>query len=79
MEIHIGPLVLTIKEALGASGVIFFAGGIWRDIRSMKRTLTRHGKYLVNDRDVLLKITTEHNKNHGANIQVPVATNGPAT
>ena len=79
MDIHIGPLMLTLKEALAAGGVIFMAGGIWRDIRAMRRTLVRHGKYLVNDRDVLLKLTTEHNKNHpGANIQVPVA-NGPAT
>ena len=78
MEIHIGPLVLTLKEAIGGAGIIFMAGGIWRDIRSTKKMVARHGKYLVNDRDVLLKITTEHNKNHGANIQVPVANNGSA-
>jgi hypothetical protein len=85
MDINIGPLVLTIKEALGAFGVVFFAGGIWREVllvktdqKEIKVTLKRYGKYLMNDRETLIKITEQHNMNHKANIQIPAA-NGPAT
>jgi hypothetical protein len=53
------------------------AGGAWRDIRAVKKTVERHSKYLVNYRDVLLKLTTEHNKNHDSNIQVPQANGVP--
>jgi hypothetical protein len=85
MDINIGPLVLTVKEAFGVVGVIFMAGGIWREAllikaeqKETKEILRRHGKYLVNDRDVLQKIVTEHNMHHDSNIQVPNA-NGMAS
>ena len=85
MDINVGPLVLTIKEAICVVGAAFATGGIWREVllvkteqKETKEILKRHGRYLVNDRDVLQKIVTEHNLHHGASIQVPNANGFPA-
>lgn len=69
MTVNLGSL--TFKEVLEIASLIFLLGGVWRDVRAMRRTVERHGKYLANDRDVLIRIATEHNKNHGACIDVP--------
>lgn len=71
MPIELGTI--TLKEGIELLIGSFFLGGIWVDIRAMKRTITRYGKYLTSDRDVLQKICTEHNMNHGSSIQVPNA------
>lgn len=72
MELTIG--VITLKDLIVVAGVIFGAGGMWRDIRSIKSTQRRHSQYLSNDHDVLIELATEHNKNHGANIKIPKMT-----
>ena len=69
MDLTIGPI--TLKDVIVVIGVVFGAGGMWRDIREIKRTQRRHSQYLSNDHDVLIEIATEHNKNHGANIKIP--------
>jgi len=62
---------VTPKELLVYTSAVFMAGGIWRDIRATNRTVKRHGAKLDNNRDVLIKLATEHNKNHGACVEVP--------
>jgi hypothetical protein len=67
---------VTGKELLTYTSAVFMLGGIWRDIRATRRTVNHHGRKLDNDRDVLIKITTEHNKNHGSCIEVPRVNGG---
>lgn len=74
MELTIG--VITLKDVLLLGGLIFSAGGIWRDIREVKRTQRRHSQYLSNDHDVLIELATEHNNNHKSNIRIPKMTLG---
>jgi hypothetical protein len=65
---------ITLKEVVAGAGFVFMVGGAWRDIRAMKKTQRRHSQYLSNDHDVLIEISTEHNRNHGANIRIPKMT-----
>lgn len=65
------PIELTIKEIIGYGSAAFTAGGLWREVWLMRKTVGTHAKKLSNDRDVLIKLATEHNKNHNSCIDVP--------
>jgi len=78
VELTLGTI--TLKDLIVVGGVIFGAGGMWRDIREIRKTQRRHSQYLSNDHDALIELTTEHNKNHGSNIKIPkMSLNGDKT
>ncbi|MCL5884502.1 MAG: hypothetical protein M1377_04030 [Deltaproteobacteria bacterium] len=68
---------IELKEAVEYGVGIFMAGGAWRELWLLRKTVNKHTSYLSNDRDVLIELTTEHNKNHGSCVKVPNA-NGRA-
>jgi hypothetical protein len=88
MDLILGAI--TLKDLILLAVFVFGLGGIWRDIREIKKTdipeikktQRRHSQYLSNDHDVLIEMATQHNINHGANIRIPKMTitgngNGP--
>lgn len=74
MELTLGTI--TLKDLIVVGGVVFGAGGMWRDIREIRKTQRRHSQYLSNDHDVLIEMSTEHNRNHNSNIRIPKMTLG---
>lgn len=63
MELTLGTI--TVKEIVAVGAFVFMAGGQWRDIRAMRRSLDA-------DRKALNSLIVTHNRNHGDCMMPPM-------
>jgi len=74
LNIEIGTI--NLKDVIAFCGFVFGAGGAWRELWLLRKTIVRHGKKLDAGHDLMVQLATEHNINHKANIRIPKTSNG---